>query len=339
MASIKTTRLGGTASNVEIYKIGLGLMMMTWTPNPTPDEQAFETIKTAIDIVPEGKKLFINSGEFYGVEPRTANLELIARFFTKYPELADRVFLSVKGGTEAESLTPDGSPENIRRSVDAILSALDGKKKLDLFQCARVDSRVGVESQMKSMVTLVKEGKFDHIGISEVSAETVKKANAIHQVAAVEIEVSPWSYEGETKKVIATCEELGITVIAYSPLGRGFLTGKLNPKDLPEGDFRKHLDKFQDEAAKHNQKIVDQLTAIAEKKNATSAQLSLAWVTSLGNVVPIPGSSKAARVKENFGSADILLTPEDLKAIHGVLEENPVQGGRYNKAMGNQLWG
>ncbi|KAG8996475.1 hypothetical protein FRB94_008271 [Tulasnella sp. JGI-2019a] len=339
MSSNESTHLGGTASNVEIYKIGLGLMMMTWTPNPTPDEQAFETIKTAIDLVPADKKLFINSGEFYGVSPRTANLHLISRFFTKYPELADRTFLSVKGGTEAESLTPNGSPENIRRSVDAVLAALDGKKKLDLFQCARVDEKVGIESMMKSLKGLVEEGKFNHIGVSEVSAATLRKANAIHKVTAVEIEVSPWAYEDETKKVITTAKELGVTVIAYSPLGRGFLTGKLNPKDLPDGDFRKSLDKFQDEAAKHNQKIVDALTAIAEKKNSTSAQLSLAWVASLGNnVVPIPGSSKASRVKENLGAAKLVLTDGDLKEITAALEENTVQGGRYNAAMGHALW-
>jgi len=157
----QSTHLGGTATQVNVYKIGYGLMMMTWTPNPTPAEQAFEAFKTAIDLVPQGQKLFINSGEFYGHNPRTANLELIARFFTKYPELADRCFLSVKGGVKPTELAPDSSPENLRRSVDAILKALDGKKKMDLFECARVDSKVSIEDTITTLKGLVAEGKFD----------------------------------------------------------------------------------------------------------------------------------------------------------------------------------
>jgi len=337
----QSTQLGGTASTVQIYKIGLGLMMMTWTPNPTPDEQAFETIKTAIDYVPAGQKLFINSGEFYGFKPRTANLELLARFFAKYPELADRTFLSVKGGVEADSLEPNSSPENLRRSVDAVLAALDGKKRLDLFQCARVDKRVSIEDTINTLKVLQEEGKFDHIGISEVSAETVKRANAVQGIAAVEIEVSPWSYEEETKKVIAITQALDIPVIAYSPLGRGFLTGKLKRDDLPEGDFRRNLSKFQKEAEAHNQKIVDALEAIATKKHISTAQLSLAWVSSLGsNIVPLPGSSKASRVKENLDSAKVILTEEELKEINDALEKHTVMGDRYwGEASKKQLWG
>ncbi|KAG8914822.1 hypothetical protein FRC00_010578, partial [Tulasnella sp. 408] len=279
-----STVLGGSASNVKIHRPGLGLMMLTWTPNPVPDEQAFAAIKAAIDLVPADEKLLINSGEFYGGQEHfTANLELIARFFTKYPELADRTFLSVKGGTTATAIhIVDGSPENLRRSVDAVNKALDGKKRLDLFECARVDPKIPIEQVMESLNGLVKEGKFDHIGVSEISAETLKKAAAVAPIAAVEIEVSPWSYEEETKKVIATAEDLKIPVIAYSPLGRGFLTGQLKKEDLPEGDMRLRFARFQDEAMAHNQKIVDALSAIAQKKGVSNAQLSLAWVTNLG---------------------------------------------------------
>jgi len=337
----QSTSLGGTASGHRIHKIGYGLMMMTWTPNPTPDEQAFEAIKTAIELTPKDQKLLINSGEFYGNNPRTANLELISRFFTAHPELADRVFLSVKGGTKADVLEPDSSPENLRRSVDAILKALNGKKKLDLFECARVDRKVPIEKTMETLKGLVAEGKFDHIGISEVSAETLKKANDVVGIAAVEIEVSPWSYEEETKKVIATAGDLDIPVVAYAPLGRGFLTGKLKREDLPEGDFRRHLARFQEESQKHNQKIVDALTAIAEKKGVTTAQLSIAWVSSLGpNVVPLPGSSKASRVKENLDAGKIRFTEEELKEINEVLANHPVKGARYFGGGAEEaLWG
>lgn len=176
-----------------------------------------------------------------------------------------------------------------------------------------------------------------------MSAETVKRANAVHGIAAVEIEVSPWSYEDETKKVIATCQELDIPVIAYSPLGRGFLTGKLKREDLPEGDFRRNLSRFQDEAIAHNQKIVDALTSIAEKKHVTSAQIALAWVSSLGpNIIPIPGSSKASRVKENLDAAKLKFTEEEMKEINDALAANPVKGGRYyDQAPASvlHLWG
>ncbi|KAG8939270.1 hypothetical protein FRC04_006734 [Tulasnella sp. 424] len=326
-----STTLGGSASNVRISKAGLGLMLLTWVPNPVPDEQAFAAIKAAIDLVPTDQKLFINSAEFYGHEPLTANLDLLARFFTKYPELADRTFLSVKGGTSGPALrTVDGSPENLRRSVDAINKALDGKKRLDLFECARVDPNIPIEQTMETLKGLVKEGKFDHIGVSEISAESLKKAASVAPIAAVEIEVSPWSYEEETKKVIATCAELKIPVAAYSPLGRGFLTGQLKKEDLPEGDIRLHFARFQDEALAHNQKIVDALAAIAEKKGLTNAQLCLAWVSNLGpQIVPIPGSSKVHRVQENFVGCNIKLSEEEVDSIKAAIEDIGVKGGRY----------
>ncbi|KAG9002793.1 hypothetical protein FRB94_004739 [Tulasnella sp. JGI-2019a] len=341
-AEPQSVRLGGTASHVEIYKIGFGLMMMTWVnPIPISDEQAFETIKTAISSVPRGQKLFINSSEFYGTNPREANLHLIARFFDKYPELADRTFLSVKGGVGANDLAPDSSADNLCRSVDACNAALNGKKRMDLFECARIDPRVSVEDTMRTLKQLVKEGKFDHIGLSEVSAETVERANKIVGVAAVEIEVSPWSYEEETKKVIATTQKLGISVVAYSPLGRGFLTGKLKKSDLAEGDMRGHLSRLRDDVVDHNQKIVDTIVAMAEKKNVTAAQLCLAWVTSLGSqIVPIPGSGKAERVKENLEAGAIILSEEEIEEISGLMDKHPVKGGRYADGPTDAyLWG
>ncbi|KIO25247.1 hypothetical protein M407DRAFT_244126 [Tulasnella calospora MUT 4182] len=327
-----STMLGGSASNIKIHKTGLGLMLLTWTPNPVPDEQSFPAIKAAIDLVPANERLLINSAEFYGGQEHfTANLELLARFFTKYPELADRTFLSVKGGTSGTEIhVVDGSPENLRRSVDAINKALDGKKRLDLFECARVDPKIPIEQVMESLKGLIKEGKFDHIGVSEISAETLKKAAAVAPIASVEIEVSPWSYEEETKKVIATARDLKIPVVAYSPLGRGFLTGQLKKEDLPAGDMRLRFSRFQDEALAHNQKIVDALSAIAQKKGVTNAQLSLAWVSNLGpHMVPIPGSSKVNRVQENFAGGNIKLTEEEVESIKAAVEDVGVKGGRY----------
>lgn len=341
---VTSLELGGTASGITVNKVALGLMLLTWTPTPVPDEQAFEAIKAAIDHVPKDRKLLINSGEFYGGPKHyTANLELLSRFFAKYPELADRTFLSVKGGTSATEIhIVDSSPANLRRSVDAVLKALDGKKRLDMFECSRVDPKIPVETIMESLKALQAEGKFDHIGISEVSAETLKKANAVVGIAAVEIEVSPWSYEEETRKVIATAADLKIPVIAYAPLGRGFLTGQLTKESLPEGDMRRMFARFQDEAMAANQKIVDALGAIAQKKGISNAELSIAFVSNLGaHVIPLPGSSKAHRVKQNLDAGNINLTEEDMKAIKDVLASVEVSGGRYFGKSKEQelLWG
>ena len=195
-----------------------------WKPTPVPDEDCFASIKAGIDALPPGAKMFLNSGtlchtfspygyrpsnssshyryagEFYGQGETPANLELVARFFEKYPSYADKAFLSVKGGFKLHSLQPDGSPENLRRSVDYILKKLRGIKSLDLFECARYDSTYPLEDTLKVLQGFIREGKFKYIGLSEVSAATVRRAyNAAPEVAAVEIEVSPWSYTQETK--------------------------------------------------------------------------------------------------------------------------------------------
>ncbi|EPT06152.1 hypothetical protein FOMPIDRAFT_1021199 [Fomitopsis schrenkii] len=337
----KTAKLGGTASDVTIAKVGHGLMMMTWRGSGVvPDEQCFEAIKAGVDALPPGVKILLNSGEFYANDLGTGNLELLARFFDKYPSYADKVFLSVKGG--AKGLAPDASPENLRRSIDNINSALRGTKKLDLFESARVDKNVPIEDAIKTLAALIKEGKFDHIGMSECSAATLRQAHAVHPITAVEIEVSPWSYEEETKKVIATAQELGIAVVAYSPLGRGFLTGQIKSiNDLPENDIRRRLTRFGEEFIKHNLALVQSLEAIAAKKGCTPGQLSIAWVGALGeHVVPLPGSSKKERTLENLAGGDVELTAADLAEINDVIAKHEVKGDRY---FGNpeaaHLWG
>ncbi|KZT11235.1 Aldo/keto reductase [Laetiporus sulphureus 93-53] len=190
----KTAMLGGTASNVKVAKVAHGLMRMTWSGTGLlPDEQCFEAIKAGVDALPPDVKMFLNSGEFYGPGESTANLELVSRFFEKYPD-----------------------PEDLRRSVDNINAALRGKKRMDLFQCARVDKNVPIENTIKTLVGLIEEGKFDHISMSECSAQSLRWAHAVHPISVVEIEISPWSYEEETKKVIATTKQLGIAVAGYS---------------------------------------------------------------------------------------------------------------------------
>ncbi|KAF9227548.1 Aldo/keto reductase [Gyrodon lividus] len=351
-----TTKLGGTASDVVVGKVAHGLMLMTWKLEPVPDEQCFEAIKAGIDALPAGSKMFLNGGEFYGHNLSTTNLEMIARFFEKYPEYVDRTFLSVKGGVKPNASEPDGSPENLARSVDSINEKLRGTKRLDLFQSARVDPNVPVEESVAALAKLKNEGKLDHIGMSECSAETLRRGHKIHPISVVEIEVSPWSYEPEAQEgklgfplfpernitaqlVIATARELGVAVAAYSPLGRGFLTGQIKrPQDIPEGDFRRYLPRFQEENIKHNFAIVDALTEIAQKKKVTSAQLSIAWVSSLGpHVIPLPGSSHVKRTLENCAGGDITLTEAELEDIIKVIENADVKGTRYGAAA-KHLW-
>ncbi|KAH9988248.1 aldo/keto reductase [Russula compacta] len=341
----RTAKLGGAASDVVIGKTAHGLMMMTWKPTPVPDDDCFAAIKAGLDALPPGAKMLLNSGEFYGQGEGPANLELLARFFDKYPSYADKAFLSVKGGNQYLSLKPDASPENLRRSIDHILEKLRGTKSVDLFECARYDPTYPLEDTLKILQGFVKEGKFKYIGLSEVGAATVRRAHkAAPELAVVEIEVSPWSYTQETKDVIATCAELGVTVIAYSPLGRGFLTGQIKKaEDFEEGDFRRHFTRFQEENIKHNFAIVDALTEIATRKGLTPAQLSIAWVSARGpHVVPLPGSSNAKRNLENLAGGDVVLSDEDLEQIDKVLETHTVKGGRYLDTIPDEtlrLWG
>jgi len=331
----KTVNLEG----IPVGKVGHGLMFATWKPTPEPDEQVFETIIAAIDKAGPDAKAFLNSAEFYGINPPTANLELLNRFFTKYPELADRTFLSVKGGIRVGEPVPDSSEANLRRSVDKINEVLGGKKRLDLFESARVDPNITIEEAITTLAKLKAEGRFDHIGLSECSAETLRRAHKVHPIAAAEIEISPWSYEEETKKVIATAAELGIAVVGYSPLGRGFLTGKVNLDTLEAGDWRRHMDRHKPENLTQNEKMVQAITNLAQKKGVTNAQLAIAWVGALGpHVIPLPGSSHVVRTKENLDSANVEFSAEELEEINKVFASIEVKGARYVEGA-SHLWG
>ncbi|EIM84126.1 aldo/keto reductase [Stereum hirsutum FP-91666 SS1] len=330
-------KLGGAASDITVCKTGHGLMMMTWTPTPVPDEQCFEAIKAGIDRLPAGVKMVLNSAEFYGYNPPTANLELLSRFFEKYPTYVDKAFLVVK--------VRAFQPQNLRRSVDECNAKLRGKKRIDVFECARFDqSKWTVEETIKSLLILRDEGKFDHIGISECSAASVRRASAVSPILTVEIEVSLWSYEEETKRVIAACKELDINVLAYSPLGRGFLTGQITKlSDLQEGDLRTFLGRFTEENIKENLALVEDLKAIAARKGVTPAQLAIAWVHSLGShIIPIPGSSKQSRTLENLAAGEVVLADEDLKEIDALFEKHSIRGSRYIEGVPDTeqyLWG
>ncbi|SGY67873.1 BQ5605_C004g02819 [Microbotryum silenes-dioicae] len=310
-----------------LSNLSAGAMNMTWKPEAqhTPDEQAFETLKTAIDAVPKEAKAFIN------FEPRTAGKS--ARFFKKFPDYSDRVFLSVKAGMTLE-MKPDSSLEALRKNCENINKHLGGRK-MDLFEPARVDTIRPIEETMENLKTLQKEGHFAYIGLSETAPATLRRAAKVGPVAAVEVEYSPWStqdIEGPDG-IIETCRELGITMIAYSPLGRGFITGTIKSRaDLPEGDSRLHLDRFSEENFKNNLKLVEKLEKIAQEKGCTVTQLALAWNLSQADfIVPIPGSTRPEGVKEGLGALQVDLNSQDLDAIREVIDSVTVVGGRYNK--------
>ncbi|KAI9885298.1 MAG: hypothetical protein M1823_002926 [Watsoniomyces obsoletus] len=311
----------------QVGAIGYGLMGLTWRSKPAPQDQAFKAMRAALNAGAN----FWNGGEFYG-PPKYNSLVLLDRYFNQYPEDLDKVVISMKGGLKA-NLTPDGSPEGVRRSVDNTLQGL-GKKSLDLFECARVDPKTPIETTIQTLAEYVQAGKLKGISLSEVKAETIRRAHKVHPISAVEIELSLWATEPLTNGIVDTCAELDIPIVAYSPIGRGFLTGQIKSlDDLPADDMRRHFPRFQRKNFERNIALVNELEKLADRKGCTPAQLAISWVCSLsetngrGVIIPIPGATTAERVQEN--TQHVELTETDFKEIQDILEKAEVVGGRY----------
>jgi pyridoxine 4-dehydrogenase len=276
---------------------------------------------------------FWNGGDFYGT-PERNSLHLLNEYFTKYPEDAERVVLSIKGGLIPGEMRMNCSPENVRRSVDECIRLLDGRKSLDIFECARVDPNIPIEETIRSLAELVNEGKIKGIGLSETSAETIRRAHKVHPIAAVEVELSLWATDILRNGITTTCAELGIPIVAYSPLAKGALTGLIkNSADIPEGDHRKHLPKFQDDVMAANLRVTHEVEKLAEKKGVTKAQVAIGWVKALSGssgmpiIIPVPGATTEERVLEN--GREVNLTQEEMKEIERILKGNEVKGARY----------
>ncbi|RMD43324.1 hypothetical protein DV735_g1879, partial [Chaetothyriales sp. CBS 134920] len=333
-----------------IGPIGFGLMGLTWRKDPPSQEQAFDTLKAALEVGAN----FWNGGEMYGSPDRHSG-HLLAEYFRKYPEDADRIVLSIKGGLEKDKLEPNATEGNIRRSVDDVLATLRGTNvKIDIFENARVDPRVPVEDSVRVLKTLAQdERKIGGIGLSEVRASTIERAAAAvapATIAAVEVELSLWNTDILRNGVAATAAKLGIPIVAYSPLGRGALAGgdKLiaTTADLPEHDPRRHYPQFQDDALAQNNRLVVEVAALAKRKGVTRAQVAIAWVRQqtgrevpdgqggtvrLGTIIPIPGATTRARVLEN--SKLVELTEEELLELDEIVKRNPIKGTRYPAAI------
>ncbi|KAF1953324.1 Aldo/keto reductase [Byssothecium circinans] len=322
--------------NKEVGNPGYGLMGLTWRPNPQPAEKSFEAMKTALS---KGA-YFWNGGEIYGT-PERNSLHLLNEYFTKYPEDADKVVLSIKGGMLKGELKRDGSKANVSRSIEECLKVLDGKKFLDIFECARPDPDVPIEETVGAIAEYVKAGKVGGVGLSEVGAETIRRAHKVHPVAAVEVEFSLYSTNILDNGVAKTCAELGIPIVGYSPLSGGFLTGKWKKvDDLPEDSILRHFPRFQPDVFDNNVKLANEVDKIAKAKGVTPAQIALGWAIShsgkdgLPQILVLPGATTSARVEENMKPAK--LDEKDLATIAEILKTIEVKGARYPPGIGGE---
>jgi aryl-alcohol dehydrogenase-like predicted oxidoreductase len=313
-------------SNLEVSAIGLGCMGMSFGYGTVADKQEMiSLIRTAV----ERGVTFFDTAEVYG--PFT-NEELVGGALSP---LREQVVIATKFGFKIDPTAErgigglDSRPEHIKQVAEASLKRL-GIETIDLFYQHRVDPDVPIEDVAGAVKDLIQEGKVKHFGLSEAAAQTIRRAHAVQPVAALQNEYSLWWRMPEAD-VLPTLEELGIGLVAYSPLGKGFLTGKIDESTTFDGgDFRNVIPRFTPEARKANQAMVDLLAAIGERKQATPAQIALAWLLAQKPwIVPIPGTTKAARLDENLGAVAVELTPDDLREIDSAASQITVQGARY----------
>ena len=313
-------------SNLEVSVLGLGCMGMSFSYGPPKDKQEMILL---IRAAVERGVTFFDTAEVYG--PYT-NEELVGEALAPF---RGQVVIATKFGWKIDPKAErglaglDSRPEHIKEVAEASLKRLK-VDSIDLFYQHRVDTNVPIEDVAGAVKDLIQEGKVKHFGLSEAGAKTIRRANAVQPVAAVQSEYSLW-YRNPEKELLPTLEELGIGFVPYSPLGKGFLTGKINEKtSFDSSDFRNQLPRFTPEARKANQALVDLLGKIAQRKKATPAQVALAWLLAQKPwIVPIPGTTKLTRLEENIGAAAIELTPDDLRGIENAASQIAVQGARY----------
>jgi aryl-alcohol dehydrogenase-like predicted oxidoreductase len=319
--------LGG--QGLRVSALGLGCMGMSQSYGPADDRESVAAIHRALDL----GVTFLDTADMYG--PFT-NERLVGRAIAGR---RDEVVLATKFGNQRR---PDGSwvgingrPEYVHSACDASLERL-GVDHVDLYYQHRVDPSVPVEETWEAMKELVEAGKVHHLGISEAAPATIRKANAVHPVAALQSEYSLFSRDPE-RELLATVRELGIGFVAYSPLGRGFLSGRLtssSPEEFADDDFRRGHPRFEGENFARNLALVERVRQLAAEKGATPAQLAIAWVLAQGDdVVPIPGTKRRRYLEENLAALQLRLTPEDLIAIDEAAPRGAVAGERYTPAM------
>lgn len=324
---MKTRKLG---NELTVSAIGLGCMGMSFAYGGADEAESIRTLQRAVDL----GVTFFDTAEVYGPYE---NEKLVGRALKP---LRDKVTIATKFGFRIEPGKPateaikgiDGRPENARAVADASLARL-GIDVIDLYYQHRVDPEVPIEDTVGAMADLVRQGKVRALGLSEASAETIRRAHKVHPIAAVQSEYSLWSRDPE-EDVLATCRELGIGFVPYSPLGRGMLTGAIRKADdLAADDFRRSLPRFQADNLSANAALVDTLETLAREKGVTAAQLALAWVIHQGDfIVPIPGARKINHLEQNAAAADIVLTRDELARLGDALSPTLVAGKRYTEA-------
>jgi aryl-alcohol dehydrogenase-like predicted oxidoreductase len=324
MTDMQTRTLGLKGPTVSA--LGLGCMGMSEFYGARDDDESIATIHRALDLGVN----FLDTSDVYG--PHT-NEVLVGRAIA---DRRDQVVLATKFGIVRDPDDPaargqNGTPEYVKQAAEASLERL-GVDHIDLYYQHRVDPGTPIEETVGALAELVQEGKVRYIGLSEASPDTLRRANAVHQITALQTEYSLWSREPEDE-ILPTCRELGIGFVAYSPLGRGFLTGAIQSvNDLDEDDYRRFSPRLQGGHIQRNLDLVTKISELAADKAVTPAQLALAWVLAQGeDIVPIPGTKRRARLEENVGAVDVVLSDDELREIADVLPE--AAGERYPEQM------
>ncbi|XP_006460646.1 hypothetical protein AGABI2DRAFT_203757 [Agaricus bisporus var. bisporus H97] len=321
MPTLPTRKIG----NDDVAEVGLGLMgISAYYGSVLSDEERFKFLDAALE---EGAT-FWDSSDIYGDSE-----ELIGKWFKRTGN-RDKIFLATKFGIVRTGSGTNSTPEHARSSCEKSLKLL-GVNQIDLYYLHRADANVPIEKTVAAMAELVKEGKVRYLGLSEVSSATLRRAHAVHPISAVQIEYSPFFMDIEDEKIglLKTCRELGVTVIAYSPLGRGLLTGMYtSPDDFEEGDFRRAIPKFSKDNFPKILQLSEGLAEIGKKYNATAGQVTLAWILAQGkDFIPIPGTKNIKYVKENNASVNVKLDAEDVAKIRKLAEKTQADLGEADR--------
>ncbi|KAF2964392.1 hypothetical protein GQX73_g9187 [Xylaria multiplex] len=321
----------------EINNIGYGLMSLNLPrENPISGDEKIAMIKAALDAGAN----FLNGGEFYGPSLQDNSLTLLREYFEKYPGDADKVVIGIKGGLRLSPMAVDNSPEYTRESIENCLRLIGDRGKIDMWEMGRRTTQDEYIQSLRVIESYVKKGKIGGVTLSEVNANTIRQAAKVVKVVGVEIELSLFHTDPLHNDICAACAELGIPIFAYSPLGRGFLTGKVQkPEDLYS--FFRQLPRFQAENFDANLRLVEKVRQWAAKKGCTPAQFSINWLVALSNrpgmpkIIPIPGAASLERIRENIH--EFKLTDEDMDEVDSFLKEFNVSGDRTYEAQARWL--
>lgn len=321
---MRTHRLG--RSGPEVSVLGLGCMGMSEFYGTADEAESIKVLHHALEM---GMN-FYDTADAYGP---FKNEELVGKALRdRRDDVVIATKFSIIRGEDGSFTGLSGKPDYVKKACEASLRRL-GVDTIDVYYQHRVDPETPIEDTVGAMAELVKEGKVRHLGLSEAAPATLRRASKVHPITALQTEYSLWSRDPE-EELFDTCRELGIGFVAYSPLGRGFLSGRFRTiDDLDENDWRRHNPRFQGENFQKNLEVVDQVHEIAKARGVAPSQLALAWILSHENVTPIPGTTKLARLEENLAAADLSLTEEELQAIEAVAPRGVAAGTRYPEAQ------